>query len=73
MRRTKILNAVEVKRTPFSEAESAFLKHCRIKNLRPKTITYYEEDINYFHTKVHVSSFGVLKQLHSRCSGAFGE
>ena len=49
MRRTKILNADEVRRKPFSEAKNEFVKHCRIKNLRPKTITYYEEDIHYFH------------------------
>lgn len=49
MRRTKILNADEVRRKPFSEAKNEFIKHCRIKNLRPKTVTYYEEDIHYFH------------------------
>ena len=30
MRRTTILNAVEVKRTSFTEAENAFYKHCII-------------------------------------------
>ena len=49
MRRTKILNAAEVRRISFSEAKNEFIKHCRIKNLRPKTVTYYEEDIHYFH------------------------
>ena len=62
MRRTKILNAAEVRRTPFSEAETAFLKHCRLKNLRPKTITYYEEDIQYFHTKVPVKYMDEISQ-----------
>ena len=51
MRRTKILNADEVRRKPFSEAKNEFIKHCRIKNLRPKTIKYYEEDIHYFHAQ----------------------
>ncbi len=51
MRRTKILNAGEVRRTPFSEAETAFYKHCMLKNLCPKTINYYKEDLTYFHTK----------------------
>ncbi len=41
MRRTKIKNAAEVRRTTYSEAESAFIKHCRVKSLRPKTINYY--------------------------------
>lgn len=62
MRRTTILNAVEVRRTTFSEAESAFIKHCRIKNLRPKTITYYEEDIEYFHAKVPVKYIDEITQ-----------
>ena len=51
MRRTKILNAVEVKRTTFVEAQNAFEKHCRLKNLRPHTLTYYAEDINFFQAK----------------------
>ena len=40
MRRTKILNASEVRRTTFTEAENAFYKHCRLKNLRPKIAFY---------------------------------
>lgn len=47
MRRMKILNAAEVRRTPFSEAANAFYKHCRVKNLRPRTITYYKEDLSW--------------------------
>lgn len=62
MRRTTILNAVEVRRTTFSEAESAFIKHCRVKNLRPRTITYYAEDLNYFHTKVPVKYVDEITQ-----------
>ena len=62
MRRTTIFNAVEVRRTTFSEAESAFIKHCRIKNLRPKNITYYEEDIEYFHAKVPVKYIDEITQ-----------
>ena len=49
MRRTTILNAAEVRRTTFIEAQNAFYKHCRIKNLRPRTITYYTEDLNQGH------------------------
>ncbi len=37
MRRTKILNAEEVRRTTYLEAQKAFHKHCRLKNLRPRT------------------------------------
>ena len=51
MRRMKIINAEEVRRTPFTEAANAFYKHCRVKNLRPRTITYYKEDLTYFHGK----------------------
>ncbi len=54
MRRTKILNAVEVRRTTYIEAKNAFIKHCRLKNLRPRTIQYYTEDLTYFHAKVPV-------------------
>ena len=54
MRRTTILNAVQVKRTTFAEAENAFYKHCKLKNLRPRTINYYKEDLTYFHGKTAV-------------------
>ena len=54
MRRTTILNAVEVKRTTFAEAENAFYKHCKLKNLRPRTINYFKEDLTYFHGKTAV-------------------
>ncbi len=54
MRRTKILNAQEVKKIRYSEAESSYFKHCRLKNLRAPTITYYKEDIEYFQAKTGV-------------------
>lgn len=54
MRRTKILNASEVKRISYSEAQSSYFKHCRLKNLRAPTITYYKEDIEYFQAKTGV-------------------
>ena len=62
MRRTKILNAKQVRRTPFSEAETAFYKHCMLKNLRPKTINYYREDLTYFHTKKPVKYIDEITQ-----------
>ena len=31
MRRTKILNATEVKRTSYTEAANAFYRHCKLK------------------------------------------
>ena len=54
MRRTTILNAKEVRRTTFKEAEEAFFKHCKLKNLRPRSLEYYREDLHYFHTQVPV-------------------
>ena len=45
MRRTTILNAKQVKRTSFSEAEQLFTKHCKLKNLSPQTMRYYAEDL----------------------------
>lgn len=54
MRRTTILNAKQVKRTSFSEAEQLFTKHCKLKNLSPQTMRYYAEDLKYFHACVPV-------------------
>ena len=49
MRRIAILNATEVIRTTFTEAKTVFYKLCRVKNLCPRTITYYTEDLNQGH------------------------
>lgn len=54
MRRTTILNVKEIKRTPLKEAQSAFYKHCRLKNLTEQTLKYYEEDLSYFRSKISV-------------------
>lgn len=54
MRRTAILNAKEIKRTPLKEAEAAFCKHCKLKNLTEQTLKYYEEDLSYFRSKISV-------------------
>jgi hypothetical protein len=62
MRRTKILNAEEVRRTTYLEAQKAFHRHCRLKNLRPRTITYYTEDLDYFHAKTPVTYVDEITQ-----------
>lgn len=62
MRRTTIINAREVKRITYKEAQAAFFKHCVLKNLRPPTIKYYEEDLTYFHNKVVVKYIDDITQ-----------
>ena len=54
MRRTTILNAKVLKRTSFKEAETAFYKHCKLRNLTEQTLRYYTEDLTYFHANVPV-------------------
>ena len=62
MRRTTILNAKQVKRTSFSEAEQLFMKHCKLKNLSPQTMRYYAEDLKYFHACVPVQYVDEVSQ-----------
>ena len=62
MRRTTILNAKQVKRTSFSEAEQLFTKHCKLKNLSPQTMRYYAEDLKYFHACVPVQYVDEVSQ-----------
>ena len=38
----------------YVEAQSSYVKHCLLKNLRPQTITYYKEDTDYFQAKTGV-------------------
>ena len=62
MRRTTILNAKQVKRTSFSEAEQLFTKHCKLKNLSPQTMRYYAEDLKYFQACVPVQYVDEVSQ-----------
>ena len=32
----------------LSSAVEEFIRHCRLKNLSPRTIEYYSEDLKYF-------------------------
>jgi len=32
----------------LSSAVDEFIRHCRLKNLSPRTIEYYSEDLKYF-------------------------
>ena len=54
MRRTTIVDRSGISRTSFVDARNAFLKHCKMRNLRPQTIRYYTEDLTYFHAHVPV-------------------
>lgn len=62
MRRTTILNAKQVKRTSFSEAEQLFTKHCKLKNLSHQTMRYYAEDLKYFYACVPVQYVDEISQ-----------
>jgi len=62
MRRMTIANSCEVRQTTFKEAEAAFIKHCKLRNLRPQTIRYYTEDLNYFHSNVPVRYVNQITQ-----------
>lgn len=43
-----MLKTIKTSRIKASLAQEEFIRHCKLKNLRPETIKYYEEDINYF-------------------------
>ena len=62
MRRTTIINPKEARRITYKEGAAAFFKHCALKNLRPPTIRYYKEDLNYFQSKVGVKHLEDITQ-----------
>jgi len=47
MVRRTIKNPKENGRKTLHEAQKIFLQNCRIKNLSPKTLKYYEENTGY--------------------------
>jgi len=54
MVRRTIKNPKEIQRKTLHEAQKIFLQNCRIKNLSPRTLKYYEEDLNYFFSRIQV-------------------
>ncbi len=48
MRRTVIMNAGDIERITLQEATERFIKHCKVRNLKPETLKYYNEDCGYF-------------------------
>ena len=54
MVRRTIKNPKENRRKTLHEAQKIFLQNCRIKNLSPRTLKYYEEDLNYFFSRIQV-------------------
>ena len=52
--RTTILNAQAVSRISFAQAQEAFFRHCKLKNLRKTTMTYYAENLRYFKSRVNI-------------------
>ena len=43
-----ILNYDEINRVSLEDAIRRFLRDCKLRNLSPHTLTYYQEDLDYF-------------------------
>lgn len=54
MVRRTIKNPAIIQRKTVQEAKAAFIQHCRIKNLSPQTLRYYNEDLDYFFSHIPV-------------------
>lgn len=48
MPRIRIKQDDQKQRKSISEAQKIFIMHCKLKNLAPYTIKYYEENLNFF-------------------------
>ena len=48
MPRIRIKQDDQKQRKSISEAQKIFIMHCKLKNLAPYTIEYYEENLNFF-------------------------
>ena len=56
MSRRKIKQVDGIRQKTVEEAILEFLRHCRLKNLSPRTLEYYGEDLNYFQQHVPVEN-----------------
>ena len=48
MPRITIKQDDQKQRRAVSDAQKIFIMHCKLKNLAPYTIKYYEENLNFF-------------------------
>ena len=48
MPRIRIKQDDQKQRKSVSEAQKIFIMHCKLKNLAPYTIKYYEENLDFF-------------------------
>lgn len=62
MKRTSILNKSNQNRIIYEQAVSSFNKYCVLKNLRPSTLEYYNEDLSYFYSKISVKYIDEVTQ-----------
>ena len=56
MSRKKIKQVDAIRQKTLENVIEKFLRHCRLKNLSPRTLEYYEEDLGYFQRSVPVES-----------------
>lgn len=56
------MNSRQVLRHTYEEAQEAFHKHCVVRNLSERTINYYKEDLDFFHSKVPVKYIDEVNQ-----------
>ena len=56
MSRKKIKQVDAIRQKTLENVIEEFLRHCRLKNLSPRTLEYYEEDLSYFQRSVPVES-----------------
>ena len=56
MSRRKVKQVDAIRQKALENVIEEFLRHCRLKNLSPRTLEYYEEDLNYFQRSVPVES-----------------
>ena len=56
MSRRKIKQVDGIRQRTLEEAIQEFMRHCRLKNLSPRTQEYYGEDLNYLQRCVPVEN-----------------
>ena len=62
MSRKKIKQVDAIRQKTLENVIEEFLRHCRLKNLSPRTLEYYEEDLSYFQRSVPVESVREVTQ-----------
>ena len=62
MAKIRLKQVDQISRKKGSDALAAFMRHCKLKNLAPYSILYYEKNVGFFLDSIQVTYVDEINQ-----------